>query len=191
MTEPLLLPPGKKTKEPYRGNNAFGVLGVSPRASMKAVKRAYLKLASQWHPDKNASPQAHKHFIKINEAYNFIAKGGDLARYLALCDIVPLKEKYAESLRNIKRIETLTGLDVPVPESLGEIHLPKEEWNRQMKLVMALQFRCPGCKWKDGCDRATGFSEVEDMHNERVKESTERSMRRVFDSLRRLFGRLD
>ena len=146
---------------------------------MKAVKRAYLELAVQWHPDKNPSPQARKQFIRINEAYNFIVKGGDLARYLALCDVVPLKEKYAESLRNIKRIKTLTGLDVPVPETLGRIHLPKEEWNRQIKLVMALQIRCPSCKWKEGCDRATGFSEVEDIHNQKVEELG----RRVFGSL--------
>ena len=179
MSEVLLLPPGK-TKKLYRGNNAFGVLGVSPGSSMKAVKRAYLELASRWHPDKNPSPEARKQFTKINEAYRFIVKGGDLARYLALCDIVPLKEKYAESLRNIKRIETLTGLEVPVPKSLGGIHLPKEEWNRQIKLVMALQFRCPGCKWKEGCDRATGFSEVRDNHNQRVEESR----RRVFGELR-------
>lgn len=174
-----MLPPGKETKKPYRGNNAFGVLGVSPGASMKAIRRAYWQLASQWHPDKNPSPQARKQFIKINEAYNFIVKGGDLARYLALCDVVPLKEKYSESLRNIKRIETLTGLDVPVPETLGGIHLSKEEWNRQIKLVMALQMRCPACKWKEGCDRATGFSEVEDMYNQRVEESR----CRIFGSL--------
>lgn len=181
MTEFLLLPPPKKRKRPYRGNNAFGILGVSPRTSMKQVKRAYLELAFQWHPDINPSPQARQQFIKINEAYKFIVKGGDLARYLALCDVVPLKEKYAESLGNIKRIKTLTGLDVPVPETLGGIHLPKEEWNRQIKLVMALQTRCPSCKWKGGCDIATGFSEVEDIHNQKVEELGHR----VFESLRR------
>ena len=187
MTQPLLLPPGKKSKKPYRGNNAFGVLGVSRRSSMKAVKRAYLELAAQFHPDKNPSPQARKQFIKINQAYNFIVRGGDLARYLALCDVVPLKQKYAESLRNIKRTKVLTGLDVPInPKSLQDahsrlkwIHMPKEEWDEQVKLVMSLQMRCPGCKWKEGCDRTTGFSEVEDIYNQMVKESR----RRVFGTL--------
>ncbi|MBA7506508.1 Chaperone protein DnaJ [subsurface metagenome] len=156
---------------------------------MKAVRRAYLKLASQYHPDKNPSPQARQQFIKITQAYNFIVKGGDLARYLALCDVVPLKQKYAESLRNIKITKALTGLDVIVnPKSLNEalsqlkwVHMPKEEWNRQIKLVMALQIRCPGCKWREGCDTATGFSEVEDIY----KQMLEESRRRVFGSLRR------
>jgi len=182
MSEPLLLPPGKKSKKrPYRGNNAFGVLGISPRSSMKAIKRAYLQLAAQWHPDKNPSSEARKQFIRINQAYDFIVKGGDLARYLALCDVVPLKEGYAESLRNIKRIKVLTGLDVPVPETLGKIHLPREEWNRQIKLVMALQFRCPSCKWKGACDRATGFGEVEDIYNQMIEEVS----RRVLGSLKK------
>lgn len=183
MPQPLLLPAPKKRKQPYRGNNAFGVLGVSPGASMKAVKRAYLELASQWHPDKNPSPQARKEFIKINEAYNFIIKGGDIARYLALCDVVPLKQKYAGSLMNVKRTKILTGLDMDLPKSLEEslsklkwVHMPKEEWDQQMKLVIALQLRCPGCKWKGGCDRVTGFSEVEDIYNQVVEESR----RRVF-----------
>lgn len=180
MSEVLLLLPGKPKRQ-YKGNNAFGVLGISPRASMKAVKRAYLELAAQWHPDKNPSPQARQQFIKINEAYNFIIKGGDLARYLALCDVVSLKEKYAESLRNIKRIETLTGLVIPVPKSLGGMHLPKQEWNRQVKLISALQLRCPRCKWKEGCNRATGFSDVEYIHNRVVQEST----RRVLGSFRK------
>lgn len=184
MTELLLLPPPKRRKQPYRGNNAFGVLGVSPRAPMKAVKRAYLELASQYHPDKNPSPRARQQFIKINQAYNFIVKGGDLARYLALCDVVPQKEKYAESLRNIKRIETLTGLDIPVPKSLEGIHLPKKEWDRQMKLFMALQFRCPACKWKEGCDRVTGFSDVEYIHNRMVEESGRQVFDRLFKILR-------
>lgn len=186
MSETLLLPPGKKAKKPYRGNNAFGVLGVSPRASMKAVKRAYLKLASEYHPDKNPSPEARQQFIRLNQAYEFIVKGGDLARYLALCDVVPLKQKYAESLRNIKMTKALTGLGAPMPKTFNEalsqlkgVHLSKEEWSQQMKLVMTLQMRCPGCKWKEGCDRVTGFSEIEDIYVEMIKESR----RRVFDSL--------
>jgi hypothetical protein len=177
MSEVFLLSPGKPSRR-YKGNNAFGVLGVSPNASMRAIKRAYLELASQWHPDKNPSPGAREQFVKINQAYNFILRGGDLARYLALCDIVPSKQKYAESLRNIQRIKTLTGLDVRMPK-IGEIRLPKEELDRQTKLVMALQFRCPRCKWKEGCDRVTGFGEVEDFYNRMVEES----MRRVLGSL--------
>jgi len=33
-------------------------------------------------------------------------------------------------------------------------------------LGFALMFRCPVCKWKKECDRATGFGDVEDFHFE-------------------------
>ena len=180
MSEPLLLPLGKKTKRPYRGNNAFGILGVSPRASMKVVKRAYLRLASQYHPDKNPSHEARQQFIKINQAYNFIVKGGDIARYLVLCDITQLKQKFAEALMNIKRTGILTGIDLEMPRSpLSRTGMSDDEWNQQQKLLIGLMFRCPHCKWGKGCDIATGFSEVEDIYKRMVKESR----RRVFDSL--------
>lgn len=172
MVEVLLLPPGKSVekKRKYKGNNAFGVLGVPPQSSMRTIKHAYLELASQYHPDKNSSSDAMGCFIKINQAYKFIIKGGDLARYLALCDIVPLKQEYSESLRNIKRIEVLTGISVPVPEPSGEVSLPKEVLNKQIRLVTALLFKCPGCKWKGGCDTATGFGDVESIHKERFEK---------------------
>ncbi len=177
---PLLLPPGKKAKKPYRGNNAFGVLGVSPYASMKQVKRAYQKLAAQCHPDKNPSPEACQQFIRINQAYEFIVKGGDIARYLALCDIVTLKQEYAEALLNIKRTGILTGVDLETPRSPQyRANMSDKEWDQQQRLLTGLLSKCPNCKWKEECDVATGFSKVEDVY----KRMVEMSRRLVLDSL--------
>ncbi len=47
----------------------YEVLGVSKNASMDELKRAYRKLALEWHPDRNKSSQAHDKFKEINEAY--------------------------------------------------------------------------------------------------------------------------
>lgn len=47
----------------------YDVLGVSKTASTEELKRAYRKLALEWHPDRNKSPQAHDKFKEINEAY--------------------------------------------------------------------------------------------------------------------------
>ncbi len=47
----------------------YDVLGVAKSASLEQIKSAFRKLAHQWHPDKNKSPDAHNIFIKINEAY--------------------------------------------------------------------------------------------------------------------------
>jgi curved DNA-binding protein CbpA len=49
--------------------NHYETLGVSPNADKRAIKKAYRKLALEFHPDKNKSLDAHEKFIEINEAY--------------------------------------------------------------------------------------------------------------------------
>lgn len=43
----------------------YKLLGVSKDASEKEIKKAFRKLAVQYHPDKNPDPQARKKFEKI------------------------------------------------------------------------------------------------------------------------------
>lgn len=175
-TKILLLPIGRGNhpEQEYSGNNAFGILGISPEATMQRIKRAYLILASKWHPDKNHSPEAMEQFIRINKAFEFIMKGGDIAKYLALCDITQLKQKFAEALMNIKRTGILTGIDLETPRSSQDrANMSDEEWKKQQRLLNGLLFQCPDCKWKEGCDIATGFSRVEDVYERMVKKSME------------------
>jgi len=47
----------------------YEVLGISKSASAEELKRAYRKLALEWHPDRNKSPEANEKFKEINEAY--------------------------------------------------------------------------------------------------------------------------
>jgi DnaJ-class molecular chaperone len=47
----------------------YEVLGVSKSASADEIKKAYRKLALEWHPDRNKSPEANEKFKEINEAY--------------------------------------------------------------------------------------------------------------------------
>ncbi|EEY65003.1 uncharacterized protein PITG_16458 [Phytophthora infestans T30-4] len=52
----------------------FAVLNLPRSASASDVKRAYRKLAVQWHPDKNRSnPRAEEVFKKISEAYEVLS----------------------------------------------------------------------------------------------------------------------
>ena len=47
----------------------YGVLGVPKTASGEEIKGAYRKLAPQYHPDRNSSPEAEARFKEISEAY--------------------------------------------------------------------------------------------------------------------------
>jgi len=49
--------------------NLYSILQVDRYAKKEEIKKAYRKLALQWHPDKNKSSEAHDRFIEINEAY--------------------------------------------------------------------------------------------------------------------------
>lgn len=47
----------------------YEVLGVGKSASLEEIKRAYRKLALEWHPDRNKAAGANEKFKEINEAY--------------------------------------------------------------------------------------------------------------------------
>ena len=47
----------------------YEVLGVSKTASADELKKAYRKLALEWHPDRNKAANANDKFKEINEAY--------------------------------------------------------------------------------------------------------------------------
>src|SRR3989338_7344727 len=51
----------------------YEVLGVSKSASDTEIKRAYRKLALEWHPDRNKDPKATDKFKEINKAYEVLS----------------------------------------------------------------------------------------------------------------------
>jgi molecular chaperone DnaJ len=51
----------------------YDILDVPRGASDEEVKRSFRKLAQQWHPDVNTSPQADARFKEINEAYQVLS----------------------------------------------------------------------------------------------------------------------
>ena len=47
----------------------YQVLGVPKNASAADIKKAYRKLAQQYHPDANPGPDAERRFAEIGEAH--------------------------------------------------------------------------------------------------------------------------
>lgn len=59
----------------------YEVLGISRTATDEEVKKAYRRLARQYHPDVNKDPNAETHFKEINEAYEILSDGNKRAAY--------------------------------------------------------------------------------------------------------------
>ncbi|MFL5769361.1 MAG: DnaJ domain-containing protein, partial [Chloroflexota bacterium] len=51
----------------------YSVLGVGRDAPDAEIKRAFRRLAQQWHPDVNQEPEADQRFKEINEAYQVLS----------------------------------------------------------------------------------------------------------------------
>lgn len=60
----------------------YDLLGINPLASPEEIKKAYRRLAHQFHPDKNpGNPAAEEHFKRITEAYDTLQDARKRAAY--------------------------------------------------------------------------------------------------------------
>lgn len=59
----------------------YEVLGVSRDATADEIKKAYRKLARQYHPDVNKAPDAEEKFKEVKEAYDTLSDDQRRARY--------------------------------------------------------------------------------------------------------------
>ena len=59
----------------------YEVLEVGRSASADEIRRSFRRLARQYHPDLNTSPEAEERFKEINEAYEVLSDGNRRATY--------------------------------------------------------------------------------------------------------------
>ncbi len=66
--------PGQQEYTQPRGPSPYEVLGVSTDATQAEIRKAYLNLSRQYHPDKNPNnPAAEAKFKEISEAYRHLS----------------------------------------------------------------------------------------------------------------------
>jgi curved DNA-binding protein CbpA len=56
-----------------RMKDYYAALGIDSDASLGAIKTAYRKKASEFHPDKNTAPDAPARFRAVQEAYDLLS----------------------------------------------------------------------------------------------------------------------
>eukprot|EP01116_Phalansterium_solitarium_P023605 TRINITY_DN8367_c0_g1_i1.p1 TRINITY_DN8367_c0_g1~~TRINITY_DN8367_c0_g1_i1.p1 ORF type:complete len:516 (-),score=167.89 TRINITY_DN8367_c0_g1_i1:233-1780(-) len=64
--------------------NYYQILGVTKQASAQEIRKAYRKLALEWHPDKHhgeAKEAAEKRFIEVSEAHDILSDEDKRRRY--------------------------------------------------------------------------------------------------------------
>jgi len=61
--------------------NAYDVLGISSDASSSDIKKAYRKLAMDYHPDRNSSKEAENKFKQVSEAYDILSSNQKRAEH--------------------------------------------------------------------------------------------------------------
>jgi len=66
---------------PVQFQDYYEILGVPRAASEEEINRAYRKLARQYHPDVNKSPDAPDKFKRVNEAYEVLHDPEKRKRY--------------------------------------------------------------------------------------------------------------
>ena len=59
----------------------YAVLGVDRNASQEDIKKAFRRLAMQYHPDRNNEPGAEAKFKEINQAYEVLSDPEKRAAY--------------------------------------------------------------------------------------------------------------
>jgi molecular chaperone DnaJ len=57
------------------------VLGITPSADAKKIKKAYRTVAKKYHPDASGSPESTERFQEIREAYETLSDEGARRRY--------------------------------------------------------------------------------------------------------------
>jgi len=126
--------------------NYYQILGVERSASKEEIKRAYRRLAKEWHPDVNPDPQASERFREINEAYHILSdeqKREEYDRILQSGD----EKRYRDFMEYIQDfLESIW-------QGMRKAPKPKRGQDIRLKLELSLEESALGCEKEIEYDR--------------------------------------
>ena len=85
----------------------YEILGVGRDATYDAIRRAYLRLTRQKHPDVNKAPDAEERFKQINEAYAVLSDKDKRLRYDQLLEKLETEETLRCQKEAEQRLKTI------------------------------------------------------------------------------------
>ncbi|CAM2718559.1 unnamed protein product [Rotaria socialis] len=78
----FVLTKGRYKKPDLNARNYYDILGIESTATQKEIRKAFLKLSKEYHPDSNATDKSlHSKFVKINEAFSILSKQSTRTTY--------------------------------------------------------------------------------------------------------------
>ncbi len=122
----------------------YEILGVPKNASKEMIKDAYRKLALQYHPDRNKSPEAEEKFKEISEAYAVLSDDGKRQQYDTLGDAKFDQEYSREDIFRGADFETIFR-DMGVSsgfDDLFNVFFRGQDFEEKQQVIRGRDLRC-------------------------------------------------
>jgi hypothetical protein len=136
---------GAQVSQPLESQGYYDLLMIDEQATRGAVKKAFYRLAKQWHPDVCKEPDADVHFAHISEAYEVLVDPAKRQKYNA---IRAWKERQDEERQVTPRTWDVDMENYAPPLRSGDI---------QMEYYMSGRWMI--------ADSITGWSDITDPYN--------------------------
>lgn len=117
----------------------YSILGVDRKASKEEIKKAYRRLAKEWHPDINPHPDAKERFREINEAYHVLSDEEKRSQYDRI-----LQSGDEKSYRDF--MEYIQDFIESIMQGMRRAPKPRRGQDIRLKLELSLEEAGMGCE---------------------------------------------